>query len=84
MQPDQPSSLSSTLPPVAKPTEGGKAASVCVKNDCTPREVYEQPANEFVARFIGVMNILELTVEKDCARINELEFPAHGLQPASG
>ena len=29
MQPDQPSSLSSTLPPVAKPTEGGKAASVC-------------------------------------------------------
>ena len=25
----------------------------------TPREVYEQPANEFVARFIGVMNVLE-------------------------
>src|SRR5437764_11988170 len=25
-----------------------------------PREVYDQPANEFVARFIGVMNILEL------------------------
>ena len=24
----------------------------------TPREVYEQPANEFVARFIGVMNVL--------------------------
>src|SRR5690242_7762053 len=24
-----------------------------------PREVYDQPANEFVARFIGVMNILE-------------------------
>src|SRR6266498_162636 len=29
----------------------------------TPREVYEQPANEFVARFIGVMNVLELTVQ---------------------
>ena len=28
----------------------------------TPREVYEQPANEFVARFIGVMNVLELEV----------------------
>src|SRR4051794_31468865 len=28
----------------------------------TPREVYEQPANEFVARFIGVMNVLELNV----------------------
>src|SRR5213592_4950584 len=25
----------------------------------TPREVYEQPSNEFVARFIGVMNVLE-------------------------
>ena len=28
----------------------------------TPREVYDQPANEFVARFIGVMNILEIRV----------------------
>src|SRR5438552_30335 len=26
----------------------------------SPREVYENPANEFVARFIGVMNILEV------------------------
>src|SRR5205823_3619056 len=25
-----------------------------------PREVYERPANEFVARFIGVMNVLAL------------------------
>lgn len=45
----------------------------------TPREVYEQPANEFVARFIGVMNILELDVHGGLARLNELEFPAHGL-----
>lgn len=45
----------------------------------TPREVYEQPRNEFVARFIGVMNILELTVEKGMGRINELEFPSHGV-----
>lgn len=45
----------------------------------TPREVYEQPANEFVARFIGVMNILELEVRNGQARINELEFPPHGL-----
>ncbi len=45
----------------------------------TPREIYEQPANEFVARFVGVMNILELTVRNGLARINELEFPAHGL-----
>jgi sulfate transport system ATP-binding protein len=44
----------------------------------TPREVYEQPANEFVARFIGVMNVLEPVVKDGFARIGELEFPAHG------
>ncbi|HZR18813.1 MAG TPA: ABC transporter ATP-binding protein, partial [Verrucomicrobiae bacterium] len=43
-----------------------------------PREVYEQPANEFVARFIGVMNILEPVVRDGVARLGELEFPAHG------
>jgi sulfate transport system ATP-binding protein len=45
----------------------------------TPREVYEQPANEFVARFIGVMNVLELDVYNGIASLNELEFPSHGL-----
>lgn len=45
----------------------------------TPREVYDQPANEFVARFIGVMNVLELEVHDGAARIGELEFPARGL-----
>lgn len=44
----------------------------------TPREVYEQPTNEFVARFIGVMNVLDVTVQNGMARANELEFPAHG------
>jgi ABC-type Fe3+/spermidine/putrescine transport system ATPase subunit len=43
-----------------------------------PREVYDQPANEFVARFIGVMNILELEVRNGVARLGELEFPAQG------
>ena len=43
-----------------------------------PREVYEQPANEFVARFIGVMNILEPEVRGGLARLGELEFPADG------
>jgi sulfate transport system ATP-binding protein len=41
-----------------------------------PREVYEQPANEFVARFIGVMNVLEPEVRGGVARLGELEFPA--------
>ena len=45
----------------------------------TPREVYEQPANEFVARFIGAMNVLELQVSQGAARAGELEFPAYGL-----
>jgi sulfate/thiosulfate transport system ATP-binding protein len=44
----------------------------------TPREVYEQPANEFVARFIGVLNVLELQVRNGLARLGEMEFPAHG------
>lgn len=43
-----------------------------------PREIYDQPANEFVARFIGVINILELTVEDGMARDRELAFPAPG------
>src|SRR5688572_3098684 len=45
----------------------------------SPREVYELPANEFVARFIGVMNVLECQVRGGVARLNELEFPAHGI-----
>ncbi len=45
----------------------------------TPREVYELPANEFVARFIGAMNVLELQVSNGAARAGELEFPSYGL-----
>src|SRR6266852_3126495 len=41
-----------------------------------PREVYEQPANEFVARFIGVMNVLELEMRGGIGRAGELEFPS--------
>ena len=44
-----------------------------------PRDVYEQPANEFVARFIGVMNVLETEVRNGKARLGELEFPSHGV-----
>ena len=44
----------------------------------TPREVYELPANEFVARFVGVMNVLDTEVRAGIARINEVEFPAPG------
>ena len=44
----------------------------------SPREVYEHPVNEFVARFIGVMNVLELEVRDGVGRAEELEFPAPG------
>ena len=44
-----------------------------------PREIYEQPVNEFVARFIGVMNVLELEVFNGVGRAQELEFPAPGV-----
>jgi sulfate transport system ATP-binding protein len=44
----------------------------------TPREVYDHPANEFVARFIGVMNVLEAELHNGVARANELEFATHG------
>jgi len=50
----------------------------------TPREVYEQPANEFVARFIGVMNVLELEVRNGVARVGELAFPAQGHPDGQG
>ena len=42
----------------------------------TPREVYEEPNNGLVARFIGVLNVLELGVQGGIARFGELEFPA--------
>jgi sulfate/thiosulfate transport system ATP-binding protein len=44
----------------------------------SPREVYEEPVNEFVARFIGVMNVLDLVVRDGVGRAGELEFPAPG------
>ncbi|HNQ89526.1 MAG TPA: ABC transporter ATP-binding protein [Verrucomicrobiota bacterium] len=44
----------------------------------TPQTVYEEPANEFVARFIGVMNILEGQVHNGVARAGDIELPAPG------
>jgi len=41
-----------------------------------PRDVYEDPANEFVARFIGVLNVLDLVVKNGLGRARELAFPA--------
>jgi len=42
----------------------------------SPSEVYEDPATEFVARFIGSMNIVEAEVKQGVAHVAGLEFPA--------
>jgi sulfate transport system ATP-binding protein len=44
----------------------------------SPRDVYDHPVNEFVARFIGVMNVLELEVRGEVGRVGEMVFPAPG------
>jgi sulfate transport system ATP-binding protein len=46
----------------------------------SPAQVYEEPATEFVARFIGSMNIVEAEVKNGMARVGSLEFPAPGFQ----
>jgi sulfate/thiosulfate transport system ATP-binding protein len=48
-----------------------------------PRDVYEDPANEFVARFIGVLNVLDLEVKDGMGRAGELAFPAPGRADGS-
>src|SRR5262249_28047553 len=48
-----------------------------------PREVYEDPANEFVARFIGVLNVLQLNVKDGMGWAGELAFPAPGRPDGS-
>ena len=54
----------------------------------TPREIYLDPANTFVARFIGTppMNLIEARLERGALRIGEKTFPlpAHLSGAASG
>ncbi len=48
-----------------------------------PREIYEEPANEFVARFIGALNVLEMEVKNGVACAGELQLPSHGRPDGS-
>ena len=54
----------------------------------TPREIYLDPANTFVARFIGTppMNLIEARLERGSLRVGERAFslPAHLAGAASG
>jgi ABC-type Fe3+/spermidine/putrescine transport system ATPase subunit len=42
----------------------------------TPYEIYTNPANEYVATFLGAANILEGIVRKDCVEIGSSQIPA--------
>jgi len=45
----------------------------------SPADVYEEPATEFVARFIGSMNIVAGGVRRGQVQVGSLEFPAPGF-----
>ena len=47
----------------------------------TPAEVYDQPATEFVAGFVGTSNILERAGRRVCVRPERIAFAAEG-EPA--
>jgi len=48
----------------------------------TPREIYEQPANEFVAGFVGTANVLDATARNGTVDLgfHELEAGEHDTQ----
>ncbi len=54
-----------------------------------PRELYEQPVNEFVAGFVGVSNVIErdgerLTIRPEKIRLLDPASPADGLHTERG
>ncbi|NHF73466.1 ABC transporter ATP-binding protein [Paracoccus xiamenensis] len=59
-----------------------------IAQDGTPRDLYESPASEFIADFIGEANVIDcqvLSVQGDMARVSaggaEIDLPARGAQP---
>jgi putative spermidine/putrescine transport system ATP-binding protein len=55
----------------------------------SPRELYEQPATEFVAGFVGISNVIErdgerLTIRPEKIRLLEPGMSADGLRSESG
>jgi putative spermidine/putrescine transport system ATP-binding protein len=49
-----------------------------------PRELYEHPANEFVAGFVGVSNVIERDGERQTIRPEKLELLEPDATPAAG
>ncbi len=50
----------------------------------TPAEVYERPANEFVAAFVGISNLLERDGRRFTVRPEKIRLLGSGEQPAPG
>jgi putative spermidine/putrescine transport system ATP-binding protein len=50
----------------------------------TPAEVYERPANEFVAAFVGISNLLERDGRRFTIRPEKITLLADGERPGSG
>jgi putative spermidine/putrescine transport system ATP-binding protein len=50
----------------------------------TPSEIYEEPANEFVAGFIGTANLLEATISGDRVSLGFADIAAHHSTGADG
>jgi putative spermidine/putrescine transport system ATP-binding protein len=49
-----------------------------------PRELYEHPANEFVAGFVGVSNVIEREGGRQTIRPEKIELLEPGAAPADG
>ncbi|MGD9737156.1 MAG: ABC transporter ATP-binding protein [Solirubrobacterales bacterium] len=49
-----------------------------------PRELYEHPANEFVAGFVGVSNVVERGGERQTIRPEKIEMLEPGAAPPEG
>jgi putative spermidine/putrescine transport system ATP-binding protein len=50
----------------------------------TPREIYQRPANDFVAGFVGTSNIIERNGDRYAVRPEKIRLLIDGEAPAEG
>lgn len=50
----------------------------------TAREIYEEPANEFVADFVGTANLLDARISDDYVDLGFTELPMDGVSASAG
>ncbi|HEX6560104.1 MAG TPA: TOBE domain-containing protein, partial [Longimicrobiales bacterium] len=46
-----------------------------LEQDATPAEIFDHPASEFVARFVGDVNVLDVRVQDGVAHAGALSIP---------